>query len=508
MTSINLDVTIYVRMLTANLFNWKMKNSILLNTHGENMNSFVEAVKEVQEETYTENGMVTYTSSKDHLVDLFFTIGASRGKNLSVEFVRAYKQDETLALRLLLWARDIRGGAGEREVVRNILRSMERSYPDIVLRIMPHLAEFGRWDDLLIFSHPAIKLQAYKYIQLSLESGNGLCAKWMPRKGMIANELRNFLKLSPKGYRKLLVNLTEVVETKMCANQWTDINYSHVPSVAASRYQRAFARHDSEGYEAYKKALTTGEAKVNAGAVYPYDIVKSFRNGGDREVTLAQWQALPNYIGDELVLPMVDVSGSMCMRIAGNDNLECIDVAVSLGLYLADKNTGPFKDMFLTFTNEANLEILKGNLIDKLNQMKSSEWGMNTNLEAAFDSVLNYAVKGKVAAEDMPKFMLILSDMEFDEAISTSLEEARDLSAMEMIKEKYAAAGYTVPNIIFWNLNSRNKNSPVKFDADGTALISGFSPSIMKSVLNCKDINPRAIMLRTLNDPRYASVIA
>lgn len=465
------------------------------------MNSFVHAVEEVQLETRTNNGMKTFDSSKNALVDLFFSIGASRGKDLSSDFARALAEDETLALRLLMWARDVRGGAGEREVVRKILINLEKTQPVVLARLLPHLAEFGRWDDLLIFeNNDLIKQQTYGLIKQALKNGNGLCAKWMPRKGSKAAELRTALELTPKTYRKTLVNLTKVVEQQMCAGQWTTINYSHVPSVAASRYQKAFKRHDATGYESYKTKLINGEAKVNASAVYPYDIIKSRKFGGDDTVIQAQWDALPNYIGDQLILPMVDVSGSMTCQAGGNKNLTCLDVSVSLGLYLADKNTGPFKDMFLTFSDKAKMEILKGNLLQKLDQLQNADWEMTTNLHAAFENVLKYAVKGKVDAKDMPRYILILSDMEFNCCVDY------DDSAMQMIQRKYAAAGYDVPNIIFWNLNARSGNVPVKHNDNGTALVSGFSPSIMTAILKAENLTPVDVMLQMLNSPRYAVI--
>jgi hypothetical protein len=432
---------------------------------------------------------------------LFFTIGASRGKDLSVQFVKAMKQDETLALRLLMWARDVRGGAGERDVVRTILLSLEKNYPEVLSRLLPHVAEFGRWDDLLIFKTKTIKDQAFTLIGNALRERNGLAAKWMPRQGPVAVEMRTFFGMSPKFYRKSLVNLTKVVEQSMCANTWDDINYSHVPSLAAARYQKAFKKHDPAGYEAYKAKLATGEAKVNASAVYPYDVIKSRRFGGDDKVIQAQWDALPNFIGDELVLPIVDVSGSMSCPVGGNANLTCMDVSVSLGLYLADKNTGPFKDMFLTFSDTPKLQVLKGNLLDKLNQLESSDWGMSTNLHAAFEAILKYAVKGGVNAGDMPKYVLVMSDMEFNHCAK------HDDSAMGMIERKYKEAGYEAPSVVFWNLNARAGNVPVKHDKRGVALVSGFSPSIMTSILKAEELDPTSVMMTTLNSPRYSVIV-
>lgn len=463
-------------------------------------NTFVNAVKNVQLETRTANGMKTFDSSKSNLVDLFFQIGASRGKDLSVQFNQALMENDTLALRMLMWARDVRGGAGEREVVRKILLDLEKNYPQHLQRVLPYLSEFGRWDDLLIFQTQPAKDRAFGLIAAAIQAGNGLASKWMPRKGIQARELREFMRMSPKQYRKTLVNLTKVVEQSMCAQDWSNIEYSHVPSLAAARYQKAFNKHDPVGYGKYKEKLVKGEAKVNANAVYPYDVIKSRRFGGDDKVIQAQWDALPNYIGDELVLPVCDVSGSMGSPVAGNKNLTCMDVSVSLGLYLADKNKGPFKDMFLTFSEKTKLQVLKGNLLDKLNQLERSEWGMSTNLHGAFEAILSYAVKGKVSANDMPKYILVMSDMEFNHCAR------HDDSAMQMIERKYAEAGYTVPNIVFWNLNARQGNVPVKYDKKGVALVSGFSPSIMTSILKAESMDPVNIMLKTIDSPRYAVI--
>jgi len=303
--------------------------------------------------------------------------------------------------------------------------------------------------------------------------------------------------LTPKAYRKLLVNLTEVVETKMCAGQWDAIEFGKLPSLAAARYNRAFGRRAPAAYQAYKDRLTAGEDKVNAGAVYPHNVIQTLREGGDAVVADAQWNALPDYIGDHSVVPLVDVSGSMMCPAGGSRSVLCIDISLALGLYCATKNSGAFKDVFITFSAKSKAEVLKGTLSQKLKQMHSSDWGMNTNLHAAFEEILRIAKAGGVVAQDMPKTLLILSDMQFDQCVQF------DDSAQEMIRRKYEAAGYAVPNIVFWNLNARD-NVPVKFDEQGTALVSGFSPSVMKGVLSGTQMTPETIMLATVDVERYS----
>lgn len=469
---------------------------------------FKQAVENTKTYSKTANGADTLNTSMDKLVDLFFLIGSSRGKNITAQFEEAYQSDATLARKILFWARDVRGGAGERETFRSLLKHIEKHHPLDIAALIPYVAEFGRWDDLLVFKTKEARDLAFFYIKEALLSKqNGLCAKWMPRQGPNAVALRSYLGMTPKGYRKLLVGLTKVVEQKMCSNRWSEINYSHVPSLAAARYQKAFTRHDPDGYLAYKKSLVAGEAKINAAAVYPYDVIKSIVKG-DAVVAREQWEALPNYVGDQLILPMVDVSGSMSIPVGGarKSNLTCLHVAVSLGLYLADKNTGPFKNMFLTFSSKPQIKVLKGDILSKFNQMTSEDWSMNTDIGAAFTEILRVATTNKVAAKDMPEYLLVLSDMEFDNAVAPSFWENEKFTAMDDVKVKYQAAGYDLPKIVFWNLNASAKNFPVQFKEEGTVLVSGFSPSIMKAVLAAKKVTPFDIMMDTISSERYSVI--
>ena len=464
--------------------------------------TFKDAVLNTPSFSRTANGMKTYQSSLNALVDLFYQIGSSRGKDVTGLFERAYAEDRQLALRIAFWARDVRGGAGEREIFRSIIKHLEKLHPAELEQVIKLAPEYGRWDDILVVqTEPASRIVAREVKNALINKQDGLCAKWMPRKGADAVALRNFMGMTPKQYRKTLVSLTKVVEQAMCSGNWSEINYNHVPSVAAARYQKAFGKHDPIGYTAYKAALADGTAKVNASAVYPYDVIKSLRHGGSVEVANAQWDSLPNYVGDHKILPMVDVSGSMGCPAGGNPNVRCLDVSLSLGLYLSGKNTGAFKDMFLTFSGSSKIEVLKGDLASKLAQLEGSEWGMNTNLHAAFDEVLRVAREGRVSPVDMPEYILILSDMEFDRCVSN------DDSAIEMIRRQYEAAGYSLPNVIFWNLNSQSGTVPVKYNEKGTALVSGFSPAIMASILKADQIDPINIMLTTINSERYEKIV-
>lgn len=475
------------------------------------MNTFVSAVQ--NQSARTANGMVARKSTASACVDLFFKAGASRGKNITKEFTAALVENEDVAMRLALWLRDARGGAGERELFRQIMVYLESYRPELAAKLLPKVPELGRWDDLFVFKTEALKTQAYTMLGDALRAKNGLAAKWTPRKGDVAVEIRKFFGMSPKFYRKSLVEMTKVVEQEMCAKNWDEINFSHVPSVAAARYKKAFFRNTPE-YAKYVAELVkdpkdrTMNVKINAGAVFPYDVLKGAIGGYNKKFNStelgalqAQWDALENFIGDANVLPLVDVSGSMTCKAGGHGSKSettCLDVAVSLGLYMADKNKGKFKDTFLTFSGSPELLHLKGNIVDKIKQMSESNWGMNTDLIKAMEKILKTAKEGNVPQEEMPEMLLIMSDMQFDQCARF------DDSAMKMIARKFTDAGYEIPKIVFWNLNAAD-NVPVKYDTRGVALVSGFSPAIMVAVLggDTEKFTPEAIMLKALMVPKY-----
>ena len=475
------------------------------------MNNFVNAV--VNQSARTANDMKARQSTANALTDLFFKIGAMRGQNVIPAWTAARAHDTLLASRIALWARDVRGGAGERKIFRDILVDLASTDPHRGVALGRKIPELGRWDDFLVFVGTPLEEYAFETIREALEAGNGLCAKWMPRQGDVAVKLRKYLGWTPKYYRKRLVELTKVVETQMCAKDWDNINFNHVPSVASARYKKAFSRH-TEKYKEWTAALVSTDpevaktVKVNAGAVYPYDVLKGLTSHFNTRYDshnlnhiLAQWEALPNFVGNANILPLVDVSGSMTSKAGGyqsKSEVTCLDVAVSLGLYLADKNTGKFKDTFLTFSSDPQLLHLRGNILDKVKQMVTSKWEMSTNLHRALDKILRTAIEGNVPQSEMPNVLLILSDMQFDQCTT------HDDSAMEMIKRKYIDNAYNVPNIVFWNLNAHD-NVPVKYDTRGAALVSGFSPSIVKAVLQAEmdNFTPEAIMMQTIMNPRY-----
>ena len=467
--------------------------------------SQTDMVKTDENVTLTENGMVTNPTTLNKCVDLFFSIGAMRGKSQDKVvslFNEAYNENPLVASKLLFWSRDVRSGAGERQIFRDILTHLTTTSPQTVRKNIGLIPEFGRWDDVLVLVGTELEGDMFILIKDSLTNGDALCAKWMPRKGDVANRLRKLFRFTPKEYRKMLVNLTNVVESKMCAKDWESIDYSKLPSLASSRYQKSFVKNDSERYDDYKKDLVSGTAKVNAGAVYPYDIIKSISQGGDTVVSEKQWESLPNWMegSNERVLPVVDVSGSMGCPAGGNDNLTCMDVAISLGMYISERNEGNFKDAFITFSDEPQLQYLTGGLKERLNQLRSADWGYSTDLESVFNLILNQAKIYDIPQDKMPTKIMILSDMEFNQATRS------DLGSQSMIESMYEMAGYKKPDIIYWNLNASGSNFPVEFNKNGTALVSGFSPSILKPLLAGKNMTPESIMMGTVNDERYSVV--
>jgi hypothetical protein len=464
--------------------------------------------------TLTENGMVTNSSSLNDCVNLFFQIGAMRGQdktNLINLFVKAYEEDALTAMRILFWVRDVRGGAGERQIFRDIVKYLATSRTDIMRKNLSLIPELGRWDDLLVFVGTPLENDALSLIGYALKNGNQLVSKWMPRpnvnnleKKRQANALRKFLNMSPAEYRKMLAESSNTVEQLMCANQFGKINYPHVPSRAMSDYMRAFSKRDNIRFSEFIESVKKGDVKINAGAVYPYDIIKNLRFGISSGADV-QWNALPNFLenNNERFLPVVDVSGSMGCSAGNNPNITCLDVAISLGLYISERNEGAFKDVFMTFSDRPKLQVLKGSLSERYNQLSRADWDMSTNIENVFTTILNSAINNNVPENEMPTMIMILSDMQFNQGTNGNW----DKTAQEIFELKYSESGYRMPKIVYWNIQSRNDNFPVQFNKEGVSLVSGFSPSLLTSVLSGEDLTPYSMMMKVISSERYSNVV-
>lgn len=458
----------------------------------------------------TMNGMNTNSTSLDSNVDAFFRLGAMRGEsynNIESVFSKAYAENPETALRLAFWVRDIRGGSGERQIFKDIIKFLSISNKKQLTNIISLIPIYGRWDDILCLLDTDI---SKKYISSVIWSGltnsetSQLVSKWMPRKGKYAEILRKEFNLTPKEWRKRLVEGSNTVEQLMCSKRWSEIEYNKLPSVASARYQKSFSKNDENRYNKYRESLENGETTINAGAIYPYDVIKSLRHG-DVSLANSQWKALPNYMSEttERILPVVDVSGSMSCSAGNSQTISCLDVAVSLGVYISERNVGMFKDYFMTFSESPNLQHLTGDLSSRMSQIKR-QVAYNTNIESTFDMLLFTAIRNRLSGADMPTVLLFLSDMEFDSAQAGWNNDSKwNPTVQELAIRKYEDAGYKLPKIVYWNINSVHNNIPVQADTSNTALVSGFSPSILKSILSSKDFTPVSVMNETLYSERY-----
>lgn len=483
-----------------------------------------------QSKTFTtHNGMKTNPTSYNNNVDLFFLIGALRNEavtggydRINTLFSKAFNENPLLATKIAFWARDIRGGAGERETFRIILKHLTEQHPNVIINNLELIPFYGRWDDILVLletKNLEIKNKVLNLIQDSLNDNNGLCAKWMPREKSknwkYGKMISQHMGLTYEEYRKLIVKKTNVVEQQMCSQNWSKINYEHVPSLAMSRYLKIFQKHDKEGFDKYKNSLITGTAKINAGAIYPYDVLKSLKSKADENVIDEMWKALPNYLENTKGIPLLvcDVSSSMDCSVGKSKTLSCMDVCISLGLYCSERINGYFKDSFITFSENPQIQLLVGSLSERYRQLANAPWGGNTDLQKTFKYLLDEAILNEVRPEEMPTHIIILSDMEFDEATGNKYryyyrgnqEKIEwNQTAIEMINKMYKESGYERPNIVFWNLHSTHNNIPVAFDSQGTALISGFSPEILKTVLESpENLSPEKMMLQAIEVERY-----
>lgn len=449
----------------------------------------------------TANGALTNATSGSKVLDFFSIVGASRGKDITAVFKAALNEDRNLALRALLWARDIRGGAGERDTFRKLFATLSLQDQVALSLLVPQV---GRWDDLLDLAMRDTNTALLVAVAATTEAG--LAAKWVPRQGRVASTLRHTVGMSAKEWRKTVVANSNTVEQKMSARNWAEINYAHVPSCASNLYRKAFNRNDSARYQEYLSAVEKGKAKINAGAIFPHTLVEAVMKGDSRTPEL-QWKALPDYIGDSPArfLPVVDVSGSM--QSAG-----VLQHAVALGIYLAERNKSVFKDHIVSFSGDPHFhDISASTLADKVRKVCRSGEDMSTNIQGVFDVLLSRAKQLKLSQNEMPTHLLILSDMEFNSAggwykygdYGYRFEKGGDRTNYQAIVQKFKAAGYELPTLVFWNLYARAGNSPVTTDDYGTMLVSGFSPTIMKNVLNCKTVTPYDLMVETLCVPRY-----
>ena len=515
------------------------------------MSNFVSALKKQADDlqpnvSLTENGAVGYKTTGKKLLDLNFMLSSMRNMDenqIWSHFLSAYNENPTLALVWLFFARDCRHGCGERRTFRVIFNRFCRENDRVAVRLLPLLPFYGRWDDLInIFCEDVpcdVREGVYRIVsdQLDHDRDNAragkpisLMAKWMPSTVTSSREtrkraerIRTALGMSPKEYRKTfscLRRYLNVTEQKMSAQEWGRIDYESVPSRAAMNYRDAFERHDFERYEAFLNDVKSGKAKINASTLYPYDIVHAYYGSwelDDENDTLeAQWKALPDVVPDnQSTLVVVDGSGSMGARV-GNSNVSCHDVANSLGIYFAERLKGPYYNKFITFSSRPQFVGFSDGLSlnAKLRIMQDYDDCSNTDLEKVFDMILHTAVANHIPQEEIPANILIVSDMEFDEAtyrggygyLSDFPRGSVDKSLFDMIRERWENAGYKLPRLVFWNVCSRTGTIPVAVNELGVALVSGFSPNIADMVMS-GNLDPYECLVEKLMSERYQPVI-
>lgn len=483
----------------------------------------LEYIKKEANYTYTENGAVTHATTGSDCLDLFATVGALRSaedKEIINRFVRAYAEDPDLAAKILFYARDVRGGLGERQVFRTVLRWLSENRPETVKKNIEYIAEFGRWDDLLILLDTSCEAEMLACIRTQLEKdlvglqNDGeisLLGKWLPSVNASnpetirqAKRIAGKLGYSDAAYRKMLSALRakiRILENNLREKDYT-FDYEKQPSKAMFKYRKAFYRNDGERYGEFIRRASNGEAVLHTGTLTPYEIIRPLLRHGEYDSGNAidvTWNAQEDFTNGENALVVIDGSGSM---YSWTEPMPA-SVALSLGIYFAERNTGMFKNHFITFSHRPKLVEIKGkNIREKLDYCRRFNEVADTNIQKVFELVLNAAVKNKVPQSEMPSTLYIISDMEFNYCTQDA-----NITNFEYAKKIFAEAGYELPRVVFWNVQSRNPQQPVTQNEQGVVLVSGCTPRIFSMVTEGK-LSPVDYMLEVLNNPRYAKIAA
>ena len=510
------------------------------------MNELLKGLKMESNVTHTTNGAVTYKSTLNKVYDLFATGAAMRSASdddCKLLFMKAYEEDHELALKCLFYLRDVRGGQGERRFFRVSMNWLANKYPKEAKNLVRFIPEFGRWDDLYCLMDSPVEKEVFKFmyeqalLDVSCKTPS-LLGKWLKSENTsskesrrLATKTRESFNLTPREYRKMLSALRgkiNIVETLMSQNRWNEIEFDKLPSRAGLIYKNAFAKHDvtKERYERFIKDTNT---KVNAGTLYPYDVVheavKLFSGRGwysdyrinvpaddvNRLAVNKYWDNLTDYFNNATLnaLAVVDTSGSMTSSV-GNTNIHPLDVGISLGLYCADKAKGPFHGHFISFSSRPRLIETEGiDFCDKVCRIYRQNLCENTNIEATFDLVLDTALRNHLKQADLPKTLIVISDMQFDAGRSYYARDYnhsnRTRSLMENIEAKWNSHGYKMPKLVYWNVNaaSGGGNIPMQ-DKEGVTYVSGASPVIFEMIMSGK--TSIDLMLDKLLSDRYKAI--
>lgn len=493
------------------------------------MNKFISLLKKEATKTYTENGAVTYRTTMSECLDLFATIGALRKaseKDIISRFSKAYAENSDIAMKTLFFARDIRGGLGERRVFKIIFNWLAVQEPSSVRKNIDNVAEYGRYDDLLSLLGTPCEKDVISYIKDALQKdvealgkdGNiSLLAKWLPSINasnketvLAAKKIARGLGISDAEYRKTLTALRaqiKIIENNLREKDYT-FEYEKQPSKALYKYRQAFLRNDEIRYKSFITKAEENPSVMHTGTLTPYDVIAPIihkltgRNElsvDERKAMDVTWKSLENYVGSENALAVVDGSGSMYWQSAPMPAA----VAQSLGIYFAERNTGAFRNHFITFSENPQLVEVKGkDIVEKVRYCMAYNECSNTNLAKTFELLLNTAIKNNLKQEDMPEKLYIISDMEFDSCATGS-----ELTNFEYAKRLFESHGYRLPQVVFWNVASRNTQQPVKMNEQGVALVSGCTPQIF-GMLKEDSLDPYTYMMEILSSARYERIAA
>lgn len=507
------------------------------------MSDFLNAMKNATNFTYTENGALTHKSTGTDLYDMFALGGAMRTRSdedVILMFQKAYKENPVYAMKCLFYLRDVRGGQGERRFFRTVMKYMAKYNADAIRDMIQHIPEYGRWDDLYVFVDTPLEKDAFEFIkgQLALDvqcKTPSLLGKWLKSENTSSAESRKlahitktYMGMTSRQYRKTLSILRariNIVERLMSENRWDEIEFDKIPSRAGLIYKNAFARHDIERekngartYEDFAKDTTT---KVNAKALYPYEVVDKALNrmrrswgstvaldDTDRLMINKYWDNLADYFNGKTFngMAIVDTSGSMC----GSEASAPINVAISLGMYCAEKAKGPFQNHFISFeSNPHFIEVEGVDFCDKVYRVSRAPWGGSTNIEGAFDMMLDVAIANHCAQDEIPQNLIVISDMEFNYCVSSNAYRSSwggggvNDTLFEKMRAKWAAHGYVMPHLVFWNVQARQNNIPMRDEAN-VSYVSGMSPVIYEMLLSGK--TAQDLMYEKLDSERYAPI--
>lgn len=514
------------------------KKGFLKKNKGKNMNSFLNTVKKMSNFTETENGASAHKSTLDKVYDMFAFGGAYRSRNdedVILLFKNALEADETLALKCLFYLRDIRGGQGERRFFRVCMHWLAKNYPEIAIRNIPNFVEYGRWDDLycLIGTTPEVQEEALSFMkkQLALDIqsvasgenvGISLLAKWMKSENASSEETktlatitRKYMGLSHKEYRKVLSRLRtriNIVEKLMSENRWNEIEFDKIPSKAGLVYRNAFAHKDIIA-DKYAEFISNKNTKVNTSTLYPYEIVQKvtekikWRDNlnmteTEREVLNKYWEQQKDILEGKKckMMCVIDTSGSM----TGGYGVAPINVAISLGMYTAERIGEPFKNHFITFASRPQFIEIEGvDFVDKVRRIYAQNLVDNTNLKATFDLLKETLLDNSTSIEDAPDTLVVISDMEIDRGSYWGRNSMK--TDMELLRDEWAAAGLKLPHLVYWNVCARNNIILDETDNDMVTYVSGCSPIIFESILKGK--SGKDLMLdKLLYSGRYDNV--